>query len=140
VQMLVHPALDADRVVRLAHRWQLAAVLALAIRSADERLGTGLSTPLVEWARQFRPSRRDRWRLDAYVGDRRSYVRRSIGALAAFPGAGARRAYALALVRPGADAVAAPVGDRLRRGVRTVVGRTTAGRTVLRRTVVGRDA
>jgi hypothetical protein len=121
VQMLLHPALDGDRVVRLAHRWGLAAVLARGIVHADARLGTELDLPLVAWAATMHPSRRDRARLAPYLGSQRNYVRRTLAALRAVPGVRARAAFAAAYLFPAADAVATPIDDRSRRAARALL-------------------
>jgi hypothetical protein len=122
LQMLRHPRLDNDRVVRLAHRWGLAAVLAGGVTHANTRLGARVDHPLLDWAEAFHPSRQDRGRLAAYAGGERAYVRRTLSALRAVPGLRRRVSFAAAYLLPAEDAVTTPVEDRSRRALRALVG------------------
>lgn len=122
LQMLVHPRLDNDRTVHLAHRWGLAAVLAGGLTHANARLGAGLDHPLVAWAATMRPSRQDRARLAAYEAGEGAYVRRTLAAMRAVPGLRRRVAFATAFLFPAEDAVTTPVEDRSRRALRALVG------------------
>jgi hypothetical protein len=122
VQLLLHPDLDLDRALAVAHGWGMGVLVARAITQSLDALGVGpLDHPLVPWARAYRPTRAEARRLHCYVGVSSSYVRRALSSMRELPSARDRASYALAMVRPDRDAVDSPITDRLRRATASLV-------------------
>jgi hypothetical protein len=68
----------------VAGRWRVLTPMAVAVRIAAGNLGDDwLGAELSSWARSYRPSRLDRWLVDAHIGPRASTAKRTIGALTA---------------------------------------------------------
>jgi Uncharacterised nucleotidyltransferase len=98
-QLLLVTGVDADRVLRLATAWQARLLVADAVRAAERALATDL--PLGRWARQYRPSRRERLLVATYHGRGRSYASQA-ASLAVIPGLAGRAAYLRAMAWPDA--------------------------------------
>jgi hypothetical protein len=125
VQLLVHDELDADAVPRRAARLGLGIVVARAITLCVGGLqvdGALAGHPLVRWAERYTPGRRELAQWACYGADASSYVRKAWGSLRTVPGVRDRAGYAAAMLRPDPDAVAAPLANRLRRGVTLLPG------------------
>ena len=111
---------DCREVLDRATRWQVAAVVAAAVRATVDRWGWTPVPELAQWARWYRPSDRDRRWLDAYRGGHRSYAAQMINGIEAVPGVRAKVAYALALTAPAPAPGRAPLPDRWSRGLRAL--------------------
>ena len=83
----------------MARSWQAEAVVARAIVTAWNELALTSRPPLVEWAFNFRPSRRDRMLLAAHEGPARAFTRHA-AALVVLPGVGDRVSYLRAIALP----------------------------------------
>lgn len=115
-QALVHPSLDPDRVLDLAHTWQVAIVVARAIQVARARLKLDLSEyALAIWADEYLPRPREVRFLDCYIGAHKSYAHRAVGALVAIKGIEPRLSYARSLLVPDPQAVMTPITTKVRR-------------------------
>jgi len=86
-------------VLLMAREWQCQAVVARAVSTAWQELALTDRAPIVDWADQYRPSRRERWLIAAHEGPGRA-VTRHLAALAVLPGVRDRLAYATAVVAP----------------------------------------
>jgi hypothetical protein len=91
-------------VLLMARRWQCEAVVALAVSTAWDRLALTDRAPIVDWADNYAPSRRDRVLLAAHHGPARAFTRH-LAALVVLPGAAGADASAGSV---GADADAEP--------------------------------
>lgn len=120
---------DAEAVLGCAKRWKAEAVVALAVRRTVDDLGLVCDHPLVEWARTYRPSIRDRVLIASYRGRARGYTSQALSVLA-IGGWRNRWDYLRAIVRPDRaylEARGFRRGDRLLRalGVRRRARRTS---------------
>lgn len=110
---------DADAVWGMAGRWRAKAPLALAICRAVDDLRLEIAHPLVELARRYRPTIRERVLLASYRGRARGYTSQALSVLA-IRGWRNRWDYTRAVVRPGDDYLRARGfrrGDRFRRAL-----------------------
>lgn len=112
-QMVLHTALDREKVERLCVDWQAEAVVATAIRLAWETFALADVVPLSVWARQYELDHREEAALSLYTS-RLSYSAQAAAALPSIPGLRAKAAYLRALTFP-AGAPKRRLGDRLRR-------------------------
>jgi len=86
-------------VLTMARAWRADAVVARAITTAWDVLAITEQPPLVEWARNHRPSRADRMLLAAHEGPARAFSRH-VAAVFVLPGVSDRLAYLGAIVLP----------------------------------------
>ena len=86
-------------VLIMAKRWQCEIVVARAVTTAWERLALVDRPPIVEWAVNYRPNRRERLLLSAHEGAARAFTRH-LASLAVLPGVRDRVAYATAISFP----------------------------------------
>ncbi len=111
--------LAAEPVLELAARWHAAPVVALAIRRTVDDLGLLVRHPLIDWARDYRTSLRDRMFIAAYRGRARGYTSQALSVFA-LPSWRDRRDFLAAILRPSREYVEARGfrrGDRLRKAV-----------------------
>lgn len=114
--------LDLDDVLGLASRWRGCIVVARAITLAEHTFELSPS-PLTEWARLYRPSRRERLALATYVGSHSASAARSLASVLAVPGARAKGSYLRAVLMPqSASGQPNRRTDRVRRGARSLRG------------------
>lgn len=96
-QILVCGNVDAQKVQELAKRWRGELVVATAVETAVEYFDLPHSTPLFDWARRYKESKRERRWINAYHDLRpRSDLTLTIYTVLAFPSpiAGIRFLYA----------------------------------------------
>lgn len=98
-QLVVSERPNLVDVLLMARRWQCEAVVARAVAGAWERLALTDRAPIVDWAEQFAPSRRDRLLLAAHEGPARAFTRHA-AALVVLPGVRDRVSYATAVALP----------------------------------------
>lgn len=133
-EMLLYGEHDAARLRELAARWSAEVVLARAITDTWELLGITASGPLVEWAHERVPTRRDQ-RLMGVYGPGSSYAAKAFAGLTVLPGLRDRVAYVRLLAMPGDQSLAFRGRSRLgwlTRGTRRMVRdrrRSRAART-----------
>lgn len=99
VETLPRDEPTAARAIELATRWRARAVVALAVRWAQETLLVDLDGPLADWARAYRPSPSERLLLRSHLMPGGTYARR-VSAVAVVPGMGPRLRYLRALAWP----------------------------------------
>lgn len=73
VQAAVADDLDVDRLHRVARAWNAAGALALALTDAWATLAPATRPTLVDWARTYRPSPRERLAIASYRTQRRRW-------------------------------------------------------------------
>lgn len=89
---------DTDRVLSLAERAHALVVVARAIRLTVGDLRLADDAPLIHWAREYVPTRRDRRLLAPYLADKP--IARELAILSVLPGWGPRAAYVRARMVP----------------------------------------
>lgn len=99
-QMLSADRLDRDRTLELARRWDGQAVLARAVTLAWDVLALDRPDPLLTWAREYRPGRRESHALASYVSVDHSYAAKAVAALPAIPQLRDKAAYLHTLLLP----------------------------------------
>lgn len=98
---------DAAEVVATARRWGQAIVLQRAVQLVGHHLAVWPSDhPLVAWAGQYRPGRRERLLLASNLVAGRTYLRQ-LAAVVVLAGVGRRARYMRALVSPSDEYLAA---------------------------------
>lgn len=99
-QMLLSDRVDVDTVRKLAAAWQGEAVVAQAIRTTWDSFQIADVVALSAWAQRYQPDAREVRDLALYTSDQASYAGKSLGALRAIPGIGAKFRYLRALAFP----------------------------------------
>jgi len=99
-EMLHNDTVAGDRVLIIASAWQGKAILARAITTTADNLRLSTDHPLVAWAREFKPSRREQRELARATSPRYSYVAQAIDSVPAIHGSRDRLAYVSALAFP----------------------------------------
>jgi hypothetical protein len=99
-EMLLHGQLADDRVQILASAWNGEAVLAHAITTTVRSLRLDFDTPIVTWAAQFKPYRRERRELARATSPQYTYAAQAIDSIRAIRGSRERVAYVTALAFP----------------------------------------
>ena len=105
---------DVDHALATSDRWQATAVVARAVQLAWGAFALP-ETSLSAWAREFRPTDRDRRAVRTYVDLDMGFAARSYAALQAIHGARAKAAFVSALIAPSRSYGAGRHGSRLRR-------------------------
>lgn len=114
---------DPDAVVGLAAHWGAGAALADAVRRAVAVLDLAGTVPLLEWARRYEPSARERFELRIYQGSYRSPGLLLLSGATAVPGVRDKAAYVRGLVLPDRDEGRDGPLTRWPRAVRGLLGR-----------------
>lgn len=99
-EMLHNNTVDADRVLVIASAWRGKAVVARAITTTVDNLRLSTDTPLVAWAEEFNPGRREQRELARATSPRYSYAAQAIDSVRAIHGPRERLAYVSALAFP----------------------------------------
>jgi hypothetical protein len=86
-------------VLLMARSWRCEAVVAHAITTTWDTLGLTFGSPLVDWARNYRPSRTERLLLAAHQGSARAFTR-PLAAIWLLPGFTDRIAYVRSIALP----------------------------------------
>ena len=86
-------------VLLAAREWQCEAVVARAVTAAWEQLAITELPPIVEWARRYEPTRRDRFLLASHTGPARSFTRHA-AAIVVIPDMAMRLEYLRAVAWP----------------------------------------
>lgn len=94
------PPIDLGVVRDRAARWRAEAVLVRGLLETWARLGLELEHPLLPWARDRRPTGRERRALDTYLDPDLGYGARSLAAVGAIPRWSDRVDFVAALVAP----------------------------------------
>jgi hypothetical protein len=105
-------------VLLMAREWQCEPIVARAVKLTWDELALTTSPPIVEWARRYEPTRRDRWMLAWHEGPARAFTGQ-IAALLVLRGAEPRLAYLRAIMFPQRSYLAArglSVTGHFRRG------------------------
>jgi hypothetical protein len=127
VAQILSQEVDIDRVISVSDELGVRSVLARAILLARATLA--LDAPLAgeAWALGYRPTRRERQLLHAYITDDRSYAGQMLAGARAVKGLGARVEYVRALALPNRDYLddrEHRYGTRARRAARLITGRS----------------
>ena len=80
-QLLLTGDHDPDRVIALAERWELQAVVARGLQLCDELLDIEVAGPIAARFRHHQPSRRDARAVASYVGTNRSHTAKVLASL-----------------------------------------------------------
>jgi len=99
-EMLLYGTHDPDRLRQLAAAWSAEVVLARAVTDTWEALGITERGPLVEWAHEWVPTRREA-RLKSVYGPGASYAAKALAGLTVLPRWRDRVAYVRMLALPG---------------------------------------
>ena len=99
-QMHVGRPIDGDRIRSVSSSWGADAVVARAVRLADELLGLPPDGPLSRWALGFSPNRRDRRFLSVYTSVTANYAAMSFAAVRAIPRLRDKAAFVFTLAVP----------------------------------------
>jgi putative nucleotidyltransferase-like protein len=93
-------------VLLMAREWQCEPIVARAVTLAWDELGLTAEPPVVQWARRFVPSTRQRRMLEWHEGPARAFTGQ-LAALLVLPGTEARLAYLRAIMFPQREYLAA---------------------------------
>jgi hypothetical protein len=131
VAQILSGDVDVERVIAVADELGVRSVVARAILLA--RVTLALDAPLAgeAWALGYRPTRRERRQLRAYIADDRSYAGQMLAGARAVKGLGARVEYVRALALPNRDYLddrEHRYGTRARRAAKLVAGRSRGAR------------
>ena len=99
-EMLHNDSVAGDRALIIASAWRGQAVVARAINTTVENLQLSTDTPLVAWAREFQPGRREQRELARATSPRYSYAAQALDSIRAIHGPRERLAYVSALAFP----------------------------------------
>jgi hypothetical protein len=99
-EMLHNDTVAVDRVLIIASAWQGEAILARAITTTVDNLRLSMDSPLVAWAREFKPGMREQRELARATSPRYSYAAQAIDSVRAIHGPRERLAYVSALAFP----------------------------------------
>ena len=99
-EILHNNTVDADRVLVIASAWRERAVVAQAVTTTGDNLRLNTNSPLVAWARDFTPGRREERELTRATSPRYSYAAQAIDSVRAIHGPRERLAYVSALAFP----------------------------------------
>ena len=99
-QMHLARPLDVEVTLELSASWRADAVVARAVSISGDRLGLESDAPLVQWARGFTPSKRDRHFLTLYDDATANYAAKSFAAVRAIPGIRDKATFVFTLALP----------------------------------------
>lgn len=99
LEIEAHEDFNRDQVITRAHEWGVAPAVARAVKIVDQTLLPDTPSGLLEWARDFRPTRRERFLLSCYTGRGRKRTT-AVATLAVLPGWHDRMDFALAVLLP----------------------------------------
>jgi hypothetical protein len=127
-QFLTHPNLDADRVIDLASRWRASIVLASAVLMTTTLIPGVADTPLLDWAHELHPRRRDRVYLRIAQPEHPVGPAEWPATFFELPSASARRMLVRSIVRP-IPGTNPSLGRRVSRTTRRIIRRRNAAVT-----------
>lgn len=99
-QMLHRAERDPTPIRRIARSWRAEAVLAAAVADSLRLLGLRPAGPLAEWARAYRPDRRERAWLALHTHPDKTFAAQAIATLRILPGWRDKASYLRALTAP----------------------------------------
>jgi putative nucleotidyltransferase-like protein len=111
----LHGQLDPNTVLAMFTAVSCETVCRRALALVEEELGIRLEGAIPSWARAYQPNRFDRWALQGYASDDRSYAGQVAASICAVPSLRDRLAYGAALAFPSREYVRAHDGGYVRR-------------------------